>query len=307
MKFAGKHCLQARYQGHFATVAAHSLRWAVFARWCHANGVRDARDVTLRLVERYGDDLAGRVAADEMAVSYAVNLLSSVNVVLKALRGDGCISVSPRQRIGARSSIRTTAPAGMDRDSVLAVAAALREEGEPRVASLLEFARFFGLRMREAALLDTRKALRQARHRGAIDVRRGTKGGRGRYVPRWVEVDVAGMDALARAAALQGEGACLIPADQTWIAFRRHAHAVALPALRQAGLTTIHDLRAAWACQKYQQLTGHMAPCVGDGVRADRVEDRRAREKIGEMLGHGRADVTTAYLGGRRSAVGGKK
>lgn len=307
MKFAGKRCLKARYQGHFATVAAHSLRWAVFARWCHANGVRDARDVTLRLVEHYGDHLAGRVAADEMAVSYAVNLISSVNVVLKALRGDGHISVSPRQRIGARSSIRTTAPAGMDRDAVLVVAAALREKGEPRVASLLELARLFGLRMREAALLDARKALRQARHRGAIDVRRGTKGGRGRYVPRWVEVDDAGMSALVRAAALQGAGSCLIPADQTWIAFRRHVHAVALPALRQAGLTTIHDLRAAWACQKYQQLTGCTAPCVGDGLRADRVEDNRAREKIGEMLGHGRADVTTAYLGGRRPAVGDKK
>ena len=60
----------------------------------------------------------------------------------------------------------------------------------------------------------------------------------------------------------------------------------------------LHDLRAAYACARYQHLTGHAAPCTGAAIQ-DKDRDAAARLAISEELGHGRADVTSEYLGGR--------
>ena len=64
-----------------------------------------------------------------------------------------------------------------------------------------------------------------------------------------------------------------------------------------ASVVTEHD-RAAYACERYETLTGHPAPVLG-GVITDRDQDREARERISAELGHGRIDVVSEYIGGR--------
>jgi predicted DNA-binding protein (UPF0251 family) len=64
------------------------------------------------------------------------------------------------------------------------------------------------------------------------------------------------------------------------------------------GLTKIHDLRAAYACERYRQLTGAAAPVVAGRQTVNRTIDRTARQTIAQELGHGRIDVVSAYIGG---------
>ena len=81
--------LADRYgDGHYGTQAAHGEHWRQFCDYARDQGVRDVRQVTEELVTVYGQVLQEQVAVKVMAVSYAQNLLSSVNVVLEAMRGD---------------------------------------------------------------------------------------------------------------------------------------------------------------------------------------------------------------------------
>lgn len=61
-----------------------------------------------------------------------------------------------------------------------------------------------------------------------------------------------------------------------------------------------HELRAAFACERYQQITQHRAPVNGGQCCAiDRRLDHEARMQISRELGHGRVDVVASYIGGR--------
>lgn len=300
MGYAGRNALRDAYQGHYATVAAHAGRWGQFADWCRQQGVRDARFITLEVVQAYGRDLAGQVQAGRMAVAYAQNLLSSVNVTLATLRGDNQVRVSPAALVGERTTVRASAPSSLDRAAVARAAGELRAAGHDRAAAVLELARDMGLRIKEAALLDARAALKEACRRGAVNVTEGTKGGRGREVDRWVPVTPEALQSLQRAATAQGEGRNLIPPAHNWKQFSNHLHAVTAPVLARQGLATLHDCRAGYACGRYQTLTGHPAPAVAGRREADQAADRQARAVLAQELGHGRIDVLAEYVGSSR-------
>jgi hypothetical protein len=116
MDWAGKNALEDRYgNGRFATQAAHQARWVVFCEFARERGVRDARNVTAELLSSYGTHLGDSVRQGEVKVAYAQNLLSSVNVVLQALRHDTKLRVSPADCVGDRHYARSAAPLGLDR------------------------------------------------------------------------------------------------------------------------------------------------------------------------------------------------
>jgi hypothetical protein len=302
MSYAGKQALSDRFGGgHFNSVAAHSSRFGQFVDYLKSVGIRDAKDVGQSTVEAYGQQLAGKVEAGEMGVAYAQNLLSSVNVTLSALRGDGSIKVSPASLVGERCHVRTSAPGGIDRAEVQAASASLREAGLGRAAAVAELAREFGLRGREATLGDLSRWVREARQQNAINVTEGTKGGRGNEIDRWVGVTPAGMEALKRAWEASPDGSRnLLQAGETYISFVRGELKAGREHLKGNGIGKYHDLRAAYACGRYQQLTGQAAPCVAGGMLADREADRQARETLTWELGHGRVDVVASYVGGRK-------
>lgn len=206
--------------------------------------------------------------------------------------------VAPAEVVGQRNHVRTEAPAGLDRSAVRQCAEELRAAGHERVASVVELARELGLREREASMLDARSALREASVRGAVNITAGTKGGRGHHVDRWVPISRPALQSLERAAAGQGNGRNLIPEDKTWRQWNDHVHHVWATARERHGLEKLHDLRAAYACERYLALTGSPAPVVGGKRCASRDVDRTARETIALELGHARADVVAAYIGG---------
>ncbi len=61
-----------------------------------------------------------------------------------------------------------------------------------------------------------------------------------------------------------------------------------------------HELRAAYACRRYEQITGHPAPVILKRQllsEKEKGEDEKARRIISHELGHNRIEITNSYLG----------
>ena len=197
--------------------------------------------------------------------------------------------------IDQRSAIREDAPGALDRSAYGRAIEAVREQMGGRAAAVVELARELGLRSKEASLLDARAALAEASARGTVTVTEGSKGGREREVPITSPGQV---QALERAAQAQGDARAVMPPNENWQSWREGQLRDARELVQAATGGGLHDLRAAYACQRYEALTGHAAPCAGGQIE-DRERDQAARLAVAEELGHGRAEVTSEYLGGR--------
>lgn len=301
MDWAGKNALADRYgEGHYATRAAHAERWQQFVAYSRTQGITDARQIDRSIVERYGQQLAEQVRQGDRTVSYAQNLLSTVNVMLQTLRGDKALQVSPATLVKQRAHVRNSPPAGMERDRVDRAVQSLKHQGEQRTAAIATLARDLGLRFREASLLDAKGALRQAQTLGQINVIEGTKGGRGREVDRWVPVTERAMQSLINAIKIQEDTRNLVPKGMAFSQWKDHAHHAWSHIANGHDLRGFHDLRAAYACERYQEITGYPAPAVAGERQANKHDDQTARHIIAQELGHGRADVAAAYVGSAR-------
>lgn len=300
MSSAGRIALdQATGRGElsFASVDAIADRFSKFASYAKAEGIGRMERIDADQVREYGRKLADLVQRGDMAASYAQNLVSAVNTVMtQATRGEWQ-SVSPTRECGIeqRSAIREDAPTGFDRQTFSRAMEAMRESGMARQACIAELAREFGLRSKEASLLDTRSALAEARQAGTVTISEGAKGGRTREISL---SSATQLEALSRAAGVQGKSRNLIPAEASWREWREGALRDGREAIQAHGIDDYHDLRAAYACERYETLTGHAAPVMGGHIE-DRQADRDAREQISHELGHDRIEVVAEYIGGR--------
>ncbi|WP_448119628.1 integrase domain-containing protein [Pseudomonas serbica] len=308
LSYAGPQALKDLFGGgHFVTVKAHSDRWQAFVRWCRSEevpGYNDARQIDRRTLQDYAAYLRQQIQQGELCIATAQNRLSSVNRTLAALRGDQDVRIAnPSQALGQqRSTVRTRSPDGQDRQQVRRVLEVLGERQHERVAAIVRLARETGMRLREAILADLPRLQREAERLGRINIQDGTKGGRsGASAPRWVVAneEVKAALKLARHASPTGSRN-LLARDESYAAFLQQTVLPAREALHEQELKGFHELRAAYACERYEQLTGHAAPVNGGHCyRIDRDLDQQARQQISVELGHNRIDVMSAYIGGR--------
>ena len=309
LSYAGHNALKVAMPDQFHTVATHSDRWKQFCLWAKCMGIKEAHEINNHTLRHYAEYLRARLNGEgqSLSVATAQNRLSTCNVVLRALRGNGDISIKPAEALQAnRHKVRTEAPE-LSREKLAQVQADLIMKGFDRVAVILGLCRELGLRSKEAALLDCQKALQQYKERGSIDVELGTKGGRGKRTAtspsraeRWVPVTDTALLALTQAARLQGTANNLIPAGKWLPDFLAQVREISGSVLKQYGLKHRHDLRAAYACEQYQRLTGKPAPVIADDFADDKSRDLEARQKIAMLLGHNRLEVVSAYLGSRK-------
>lgn len=279
----------------FASVDAISDRWGHFASFAKSEGVGRMERITPELVQEYGRSLASQVREGQMTPSYAQNMVSAINTVMHQVRQWKSVSPTKDCQIATRSHVRDTPPVGIDRANLGRALDALRDAGQHRGAAVVELARELGLRSKEASLLDVGKALKEAQNRGVVTISEGTKGGRVREVPITRPEQIS---TLSRAAAAQGDARALIPADQNWQQWREGGLRDTREAVQEHTGGGLHDLRAAYACDRYNQITGAVAPVMG-GQILDRQADKEARERISNELGHDRIEVTASYVGGR--------
>lgn len=308
LSYAGPQALKDLFGGgHFATVKAHSDRWQAFVRWCRSEegpGFNDARQIDRQTLLSYAQYLRQQIDHGDLSIATAQNRLSSVNRTLAALRGDQYVKIpSPSKALGQqRSTVRTRAPDGQDQQQVLRVIEVLREQQHVRVAAIVLLARETGMRLREAILADLPRLQREAEHLGRINIQDGTKGGRsGASAPRWIAANEEVKAALqfARSASPAGSHN-LLARDESYAVFLQQTVRPTRETLHEQGLKGFHELRAAYACERYEQLTGHAAPVNGGHCnRIDRNLDQQARQQISLALGHNRIDVVSTYIGGR--------
>jgi integrase len=310
LSYAGPQALKDLFgNGHFATVKAHSDRWQAFVNWCRSEEgprLNDARQIDRDILMRYATYVREQVDQGNVGIATAQNRLSSVNRTMAALRGDQYVKIpSPSKALGLqRSGVRSEAPQGQDRVQIELIAQALSERGQQsRVSAIVLLARETGMRLREAILADLPRLQREAGQLGKINIQDGTKGGRsGASAPRWIAVTDQIRGALDRAweASPSGSRNLLAP-DESYKDFIQTIVRPARDLLHEHGLKGFHELRAAYACERYEQLTDFPAPINGGGRhREDRQLDQRARQQISHELGHNRIDVVSAYIGGRR-------
>jgi hypothetical protein len=208
-------------------------------------------------------------------------------------------------RCGVAQRDHSWSAAGVDIQAVLERV----ERIDPRVALQLEVVLAFGLRRKEAVMFRPGLAEVPAhalpantgddqRYVAFLRVKRGTKGGRLRYVA--IRTDFQ-RTVLERALACAGSASSHIgiPALSLKQALDRYSYV-----LRAAGVTakmlgvTGHGLRHQFAGDLFYELSG-VAPPVAGGKLNDADHMRAAYLEVARQLGHGRPQVSGAYLGGR--------
>lgn len=308
LSYAGPQALKDMFAGgHYGTVKAHCDRWLAFVKWCRSKqgpGINDARHIDRKVLADYAAYLRDVVRRGDLAVSTAQNRLSSVNRTMAALRGDQYVKLtSPSKALGMqRSGIRQSVPQGQDREQVKQIVAALCSQHQLRAAAIVLLARATGIRLREAILADLPRLSREANNLGRINIQDGTKGGRaGSSAPRWIAVDdhVRGALGFARQVSPAGSRNLIAP-DERYLKLLQQIIRPARDILHTHNLKGFHELRAAYACERYEQITQHRAPINGGQCwQVDKTLDREARRQISCELGHSRIDVVAAYIGGR--------
>ncbi|WP_409489076.1 integrase domain-containing protein [Pseudomonas promysalinigenes] len=308
LSYAGPQALKEMFGGgHYGTVRAHCDRWQAFVKGCRSEqgpGINDARQIDRKVLADYAAHLRDIVKRGDLAVSTAQNRLSSVNRAMAALRGDQHVKLpSPSKALGMqRSGVRHSVPQGQDRRQVKQIVDVLCRDHQLRAAAIVLLARATGMRLREAILADLPRLSREANALGRINIQDGTKGGRnGASAPRWIAVDdhVRGALGFARQESPEDSRNLIAPHES----YLNLLHEIIRPArdiLHAHNLKGFHELRAAYACERYEQITHHRAPINGGQCYlVNRNLDREARRQISYELGHARIDVISAYIGGR--------
>lgn len=275
----------------FATADKYADAWKQFAEWAREHGVKQMERITPGLVIDYGEQLAAQVDAQHLSAATAQDRVTAVNRVLQ-IAGAQWTSISSVKDCGIakRSHVREGTPETLDRQVYQERLAHVGTIASPRGVAVCELARGLGLRSKEASLLDAKKALSQAQATGTIQITSGTKGGRSREIEGLSERQ---LQTLRSAAQAQGHAKAVMPPDQNWKEWR----AGELRTVREA-MGGLHELRSAYACERYADITGHAAPCTGQPI-LDRSVDHGARWILAEELGHGRIDVVSEYIGAR--------
>ncbi|MGY2266003.1 integrase domain-containing protein [Pseudomonas sp. SDO5561_S422] len=308
LSYAGPQALRDMFGGgHYGTVKAHSDRWQAFVRWCRSEegpGFNDARQINWQTLLDYAGHLRQQVEQGELAIATAQNRLSSVNRTMAALRGDQYVKVpSPSKALGMqRTTVRISTPQGQDLEQVKGVVNALYEHQLLRAAAIVQLVRVNGMRLREAVLADLPRLKREAEQLGKINIQDGTKGGRGgATAPRWITLDDHIREALRYVEQVSPDGSRnLLAPDESYLDFQQGIVRPAREILHKLNLKGFHELRAAYACERYEQITHHPAPINGGKCyQLDQRLDQEAREQVSYELGHGRIDVVSAYIGGR--------
>jgi hypothetical protein len=296
---AGKNAVRFRYgDGHHSSIHTHTARWRVAAAFFKEAGIKDAREICLDHVLAYARSVALRLEQETISQQYAQNLISTLNVVLSTLRSDNALEVAPRAILGIRSRVRIDAVAGVELEVVDQCISSMRHAGMHRAAAVTALARHGGLRLREACLANLPRLASEIAARQACNIVDGAKGGRD--APRWIPSTPQLKAAVENATLLLPcQSNNLLLSGETFIQFVRGEVRRARSVLQAHGIKGFHELRAGYACQRYREITGQL-PRINGGSAVAASLDAKARETIAYELGHGRMEVASAYLGGRK-------
>ncbi|MCH8533248.1 MAG: integrase domain-containing protein [Saccharospirillum sp.] len=290
-RYAVKCALKAYYSGgHYGTTHSHISRFQLIFTWIEANySVSDLRHLTLTQAERFFSE-----TCSELSPRYRKNLVSTWNVVTRAVRGDDVLYITPMKYSGRISGIREVEPI-RDKELVWAVIEDSLGGEEPRVAAIIGLARFFGMRSQEALLADVDRIMGEARAIGKAAILEGCKGGR-RSRERAIaigEEQKRVLDLIARVRPRNSFN--LLDANEVKHLAGNHLLEMANAMLERNGLGTLRELRACFLCDAYERVTGKKIPMIESNT--DDTLDEIGRREVARLAGHCRLSVSNAYVG----------
>ena len=221
------------------------------------------------LVERWKETDTGRRSIEEKLtyLRWILQKIGKQNLLPKTNRELG-IEPGPRH---------TRAGKVVTNDRLAEILTALPD---PRIQSAVLLARHVGLRFKEAMLLRPWRDWDGTR----VWIKRGSKGGRPRYLFVHNEAQREVLEGARRLASKEG---ALIPREwPTWESWRQHVY----PILRAAGVgrqtdTPFHDLRRSYVVDRM------------DGLINDQgLDPERAAALVAREVGHSRTEVLRWYL-----------
>ena len=129
-----------------------------------------------------------------------------------------------------------------------------------------------------------------------LDTHRGTKGRRERFIPILSAAQREAVE-FAKSVAMRENDSVSDRTRDLKQAIRRARYVMERLGITQRDLHVVpHGLRHQYAGERYEALSGP-APPVAGGSRIDKALDKEARLTIAEELGHGRTQITNAYVG----------
>jgi len=164
---------------------------------------------------------------------------------------------------------------------------------DPHVAIQLELCFAFGLRVKEAWILQPAVA-----DMGSfLDLSRGTKGGR----PRAVPIENERQRKLLDRAKTMGnaENGSMVPEQYSLKQWKGRFYKIcAKHGITRKNGVVPHGLRHEYASETWEKLTGIPSQIKGgDTTMLDPEVESLARITVAENLGHSRKEITTAYYG----------
>ena len=287
------------YFGHssqYQTQHTHHARFKTFANWLfEQHGIRDARLITQRHIQGYGDYLLSMVTNGFYTVSYAQNLLSTLNVVMRCMRHDRRLYTPPSKIVGRRSYIRKTVPECEWVTVLSAVQQLEKVNNNSRAGAVLLLGRAFGMRVREAALANLIRLEEEATKFGTVTILDGTKGGR-KCLDREIPVGDFQLLALRYALEVSPEGSRnLLQTGETYKNFLDRVIDPGRKALKNNRLIDYREMRAGFALDIYEVSSEQPAPIKQKPI--DQEAHKRAEALVSRLLGHGRPHISRSYIG----------
>ncbi len=302
MASALKNALIERGQS-YKSIATNASHLRDFAEHAKSQGVKDLRNLERGHIQDYAENLRNRVERAEISPATAQNRLSAVNTAIEQARQNRELHVAGVRDANLQSR---TLVATQDKSLPFESHKSICSEVSDRLSAQMELQRELGLRFKESALINAKSALEQAQKAGVITISEGTKGGRCRDVPITRPEQLA---ALEQGASIQGNDRSLIPTEQRFSEYQKAAY----EEISKHGIS-FHSERHAYANDRFLSITGLESPVRADlskfnswyeyaektlQIASEGVREivSAARLQVSAELGHGRINVTGAYLG----------
>lgn len=271
--------------GSFGTQAARSRNLSLLSTQLHELGFKHMNSAE-QLKPKHVWALVNHWQKNGVSVGTIKNRMASIRWVAAKTNNEKLIAKdNSKYGIEMRSFVSNTDKSLRFEKNKLSVIS------DPHVRLSAELQKEFGLRREEAM-----KFVPSFADQGDKIVLKSTwtKGGKEREIPIRTEAQRA---ILEKVKAFVG-GQSMIPSQRSYIQHMR----IFEKEMREAGLGKTHGARHLYAQQRYKELTGRDAPCLGGVSRkelskTERDKDDEARLIISRELGHERIQIVSVYVG----------
>lgn len=300
LSHAVKQALISEYGfGCYGTRKTHEGRFKIFIEHLSHYNVDDTRNVTIEHTEAFAQRIQLDFQSGNMCLSYANNMISSVNIIMRIFRRNDDLYIKASDYLDARTYIRKKVPS-MNDQSINEATSILDESGYKRGSAIVRLVRNFGLRLREAILMDLNRCWIEYKKTGFLTILEGTKGGR-KCDSRNIPVTPDGVKALEYARLVRPEGSKnLLSANKNDESLKDFLYSEVKQLrviLKKYEIVNIREIRVYFMIEYFEKVTGLPAPVVDQSTLLNEGLLKLGWTEVARVAGHNRMSVARSYVG----------